>query len=163
MWTCALVSSATRPARPRFFSGTLQDLSHATLQDFAQRLERRKLHPLCVPVVQRVDGRPTEPAPLTRYEASCSENRPGRTRTCSPRFWSPLLATPALERLLILKDLALGHQRRRCWTTPALALFLALRRAGPQPQRLCRHVFTLSCPVLLSPSGRLSCSRLWVA
>src|SRR5216684_2614858 len=96
MWTCALVSSATRPARPRFFSGTLQDLSHATLQDFAQRLERRKLHPLCVPVVQRVDGRPTEPAPLTRYEASCSENRPGRYRTCNPRFWSPLLTTPAL-------------------------------------------------------------------
>src|SRR5260370_4624783 len=59
-------------------------------------------------------------------------NRPGRTRTCSPRFWSPLLATPVLHRLLIFNDLAPGQQRRRCWTTPALALSLALRRVGLQ-------------------------------
>src|SRR5712692_6877860 len=57
-------------------------------------------------------------------------NRPGRTRTCSPRFWSPLLATPALQRLLIFKDLARGHQRRRCWTPPALALILTLRKTN---------------------------------
>src|SRR6266851_2774118 len=55
-------------------------------------------------------------------------NRPGRNRTCNPRFWSPLLATPALQRLLIFKDLASGQQRRRCWTTPALTLILALTR-----------------------------------
>src|SRR5260370_4613648 len=53
-------------------------------------------------------------------------HRPGRNRTCSPRFWSPLLATPALQHLVIFNDLALGRQRRRCWTTPALALILAL-------------------------------------
>src|SRR5260370_38314639 len=66
-------------------------------------------------------------------------NRPGRTRTCSPRFWSPLLATPALERLLIFNDLAPGQQRRRCWTKPELALSLALRRGvlqGDAPSNL---------------------------
>ena len=57
-------------------------------------------------------------------------NRPGRNRTCNPRFWSPLLATPAVQRLLILNDLALAQQRRRCWTTPALALILALFNAA---------------------------------
>src|SRR6266581_3928671 len=54
-------------------------------------------------------------------------SRPGRNRTCNPRFWSAVPATPALERLLIFKDLALSEQRRRRWTTLALALFLALR------------------------------------
>src|SRR6266851_5309342 len=63
-------------------------------------------------------------------------NRPGRTRTCSPRFWSPLLATPALQRLLIFNDLALGQQRRRCWTPPALRLILTLTRAARRIRRL---------------------------
>ncbi len=58
--------------------------------------------------------------------ASWHGNRPGRNGTCNPRFWSPLLPTPALQRLLIFNDLALGHQRRRCCTTPALTLILAL-------------------------------------
>jgi hypothetical protein len=62
--------------------------------------------------------------------AVCSTNRPGRNRTCNPRFWSPLLATPASERLLIFNDLALGQRRWRCWTTPALALILALRKTN---------------------------------
>jgi hypothetical protein len=53
-------------------------------------------------------------------------NRPGRTRTCNPRFWSPPAATPASQRLLIFKDLAPTQQRRRRWTAPALALILAL-------------------------------------
>src|SRR5260370_21388655 len=65
----------------------------------------------------------------TRYDAR-SSHRPGRTRTCSPRFWSPLLATPALHRLLIFNDLALGQQRRRRWTPPALALILTLRKTN---------------------------------
>src|SRR5260370_17546575 len=69
----------------------------------------------------------------TQLATSLHANRPGRTRTCSPRFWSPLLATPALHRLLIFNDLALGEQRRRCWTTPALALSLALRTIWPDP------------------------------
>src|SRR5437016_8529084 len=56
-------------------------------------------------------------------------NRPGRNRTCNPRFWSATVATPALKRLLIFNDLAPSEQRRRCWTTPALALFLALKRS----------------------------------
>src|SRR6266581_3853721 len=58
-------------------------------------------------------------------------NRPGRTRTYSPRFWSALLATPASKRLLIFKDLALDQQRRRRWTTPALTLFQTLSTRGP--------------------------------
>ena len=60
-------------------------------------------------------------------------NRPGRTRTYNPRFWSALPATPALRGLLIFKDLARTYQRRRRWTTPALALILALpnRTLGP--------------------------------
>jgi hypothetical protein len=36
-----------------------------------------------------------------------------------------------LQRLLIFKDLALSQQRRRCWTTPALALILALKKSRP--------------------------------
>ena len=56
-------------------------------------------------------------------------NRPGRTRTYNPRFWSALPATPALRGLLIFKDLARTYQRRRRWTTPALALILALKRS----------------------------------
>src|SRR5438876_680814 len=67
---------------------------------------------------------------ISRYEASHLTNRPGRNRTCNPRFWSAPLATPALKRLLIFKDLALGDQRRRRWTTPALALILALGGAA---------------------------------
>src|SRR2546425_1582702 len=67
------------------------------------------------------------PAPgLRGCEASHSTNTPGRNRTCNPRFWSALPATPALQRLLIFNELALSHQRRRCWTTPALTLILAL-------------------------------------
>src|SRR5260370_21532311 len=62
-------------------------------------------------------------------------NRPGRTRTCNPRFWSPLLATPALQRLLIFNDLAFGHQRPRCWTPPALALILTLRKTNSDAPR----------------------------
>src|SRR5260370_41250933 len=62
----------------------------------------------------------------TQLATSLHANRPGRTRTCSPRFWSPFPATPVLHRLLIFNDLALGQQRRRRWTTPALALTLAL-------------------------------------
>src|SRR2546428_1397643 len=41
-----------------------------------------------------------------------------------------LPATPALKRLLIFKDLALDQQRRRRWTTPALALIPALGGAA---------------------------------
>src|SRR5260370_27308244 len=59
-------------------------------------------------------------------------NRPGRNRTCNPPFWSPLPATPALERLLIFHDLAPSPQRPRCWTTPALALILTLKRSSPR-------------------------------
>jgi len=55
-----------------------------------------------------------------------------------PRFWSPPLATPALQRLLIFNDLALGQQRRRCWTTPALALFLSLTEARVHRERQSR-------------------------
>src|SRR6266566_6354705 len=55
-------------------------------------------------------------------------SRPGRNRTCNPRFWSALPATPALKPLLIFNDLGPGQQRRRRWTTPALTLFLAPRR-----------------------------------
>src|SRR6266700_6575486 len=64
-------------------------------------------------------------------------NRPGRTRTYNPRFWSALPTTPASKRLLIFKDLALSEQRRRRWTTPALALILALRTIGDQPRVPC--------------------------
>jgi hypothetical protein len=71
----------------------------------------------------------------TGEAATTDVNRPGRNRTCNPRFWSPLLATPTLQRLLIFKDLALGQQRRRCWTTPALTLILALPQAGPADRR----------------------------
>src|SRR5260370_42238558 len=46
---------------PCFFSGTLQDVPNPTLENLAQRLEGRKLDPLCLPVVQRVDGRVAEP------------------------------------------------------------------------------------------------------
>ena len=63
---------------------------------------------------------------VTRYEAALA-NRPGRNRTGNPRFWSALPATPALKRLLIFNELAPSPQRPRCWTTPALALILALR------------------------------------
>src|SRR2546421_5458856 len=47
-------------------------------------------------------------------------NRPGRNRTCNPRFWSAAAATPALQRLLIFNDFAPNERRRRRWTTPAL-------------------------------------------
>ena len=57
-------------------------------------------------------------------------SRPGRNRTCNPRFWSALLATPALNRLLILKDLPRSEERQRHWMTPALALILALRNTS---------------------------------
>jgi len=59
-------------------------------------------------------------------ENASTRNRPGRNRTCNPRFWSALAATLASKRLLIFKDLARSEQRRRRWTTPALALILAL-------------------------------------
>src|SRR6266566_3651562 len=49
------------------------------------------------------------------------------------RLWSALLATPALKRLLIFKDLAPGHQRRRRRTTPALTLSLTLCGITPSP------------------------------
>src|SRR5260370_1264102 len=76
----------------------------------------------------------------TQLATSLHANRPGRTRTCSPRFWSPLLATPALHRLLIFNDLALGQQRRRRWTPPALTLFLALFHAADRhPASLARR------------------------
>src|SRR5260370_14984579 len=90
-------------------------------------------------------------------------NRPGRTRTCSPRFWSSLLATPALQRLLIVNALSLGHQRRRCWTTPALALILALghlfRRTKPtDPLPLFRPRST-SVPIWQDSVDRCCYSR----
>ena len=44
----------------------------------------------------------------------------------NPRFRSTLPATPAWKRLLIFNDLAPSRRRRRCWTTPALALIPAL-------------------------------------
>src|SRR5439155_5579337 len=69
-------------------------------------------------------GAPPEDLPLLW---ACYVNRPGRNRTCNPRFWSAVPATPALQRLLIFNDLAPSPQRPRCWTTPALALILALR------------------------------------
>ena len=58
--------------------------------------------------------------------ADLLRDRPGRNRTCNPRFWSAVPATRALKPLLIFNDLASSEQRRRCWTTPALALILAL-------------------------------------
>jgi len=63
-------------------------------------------------------------------------NRPGRTRTYSPRFWSALPETPASKGLLIFKNLALCQRRGRRWTTPALALFLALNRCLDEQQPL---------------------------
>ena len=66
-------------------------------------------------------------------------SRPGRNRTCNPRFWSALLATPALQHLLIFRDLALGQQRWRRWTTPALALILALPNSPLGPARHARE------------------------
>src|SRR5712692_3199412 len=49
---------------------------------------------------------PKRSAAHTLGEASRSENRPGRNRTCNPRFGSALPATPALQRLLILKGVS---------------------------------------------------------
>src|SRR5260370_12454258 len=90
-------------------------------------------------------------------------NRPGRTRTCSPRFWSSLLATPALQRLLIFNDLALGHQRRRCWTTPALALILALghlfRRTKPTDPLPLFRLRSTSVPIWQDSVDRCCYSR----
>ncbi len=74
-------------------------------------------------------GRGGEPSRVT----PCNSNRPGRNRTCNPRFWSAIPATPALQRLLIFNDLAPSEQRRRCWTTPALALSLTLCGITPSP------------------------------
>src|SRR5260370_19217151 len=84
----------------------------------------------------------------TQLATSLHANRPGRTRTCSPRFWSPLLATPALHRLLVFNDLAFGQQRRRCWTTPALALILALNAgsSAQQPLHSSHPSYTQSQP-----------------
>ncbi len=42
------------------------------------------------------------------------EDSPWREEDLIPTIRSPLLATPALHRLLIFNDLALRHQRRRC-------------------------------------------------
>src|SRR5438128_7316232 len=41
---------------------------------------------------------------VTRYEAATA-NRPGGNRTCNPRFGSALPVTPALQPLLMFKDL----------------------------------------------------------
>src|SRR6266852_1958505 len=76
-------------------------------------------------------------------------NRPGRDRTCNPRFGSPLLVTPALQSLLVFRDSALSHQRRRCWTTPALTLLLALRRSRPALLLSAEHLLLL--PLLCIP------------
>src|SRR5713226_4847557 len=73
-------------------------------------------------------------------EREGNTNRPGRNRTCNPRFWSALPATPALQRLLIFKDLAPGQQRRRRWTTLALALIPALAGATAASRSQCRSV-----------------------
>jgi hypothetical protein len=59
-------------------------------------------------------------------------------------FGGPLLGTPALQRSLIFNDLALSQERRRCWTTPALALILALKTTllacgSPTIRRLALH------------------------
>ncbi len=86
---------------------------------------------------------------LTRCEPSCSTNRPGRNRTCNPRFWSALPATPALQRLLIFKNLALSEQRRRRWTTPALALILALKTIRPTRRR---QLFIAPISARIAPS-----------
>ena len=51
---------------------------------------------------------------------------PAGIEPATPGFGA-LLATPALQPLLIFKHLALSEQRRRRWTTPSLALILALR------------------------------------
>ena len=37
--------------------------------------------------------------PTVKPLTACSTNRPGRNRTCNPRFWSALPATPALALL----------------------------------------------------------------
>src|SRR5713226_2370582 len=47
-----------------------------------------------------------------------------------PPVLEPTPSTPALHRLLIFNDLALGQQRRRRWTPPALALILTLRKTN---------------------------------
>src|SRR5207244_11459229 len=83
-----------------------------------------------------------------------SKNRPGRNRTCNPRFWSALPATPALKRLLIFNDLAPSPQRPRCWTTPALALILTLRKSSAThpPSEDCLAAFAqLLVPPAQSP------------
>src|SRR6266851_5553568 len=71
-------------------------------------------------------------------------NRPGRDRTCNPRLGSPLLVTPALQRLVVFRVSALSQQRRRCWTTQALTLILAVRRSRPA---------RLACPAGTIPEG----------
>jgi hypothetical protein len=59
------------------------------------------------------------------------EQAPQGSNLQPPAFGSPLLVTPALQSLLVCRDSALSQQRRRCWTTQALTLILALRRSRP--------------------------------
>src|SRR2546422_3312422 len=106
------------------------DLSRLQISSLPAMSERGKLlqmHLTVPPRKRKASER------VSRYEASHLTDRPGRNRTCNPRFWSAVLATPALQPLLIFKHLALSEQRRRRWTTPALALILALRRRARQP------------------------------
>src|SRR6266516_2867858 len=91
-------------------------------------------------------------------------NRPGRNRTCNPRFWSALPATPALQHWLIFKDLALGQQRWRRWTTPALALILTLRRRVRQSNPISENARneterSLPCAIftIVDPLSRRRC------
>ena len=65
----------------------------------------------------------------------CTRQRfPGPESNLQPPVLERTLpATLAWQGLLIFKDLARTYQRRRRWTTPALALILALPNRTPGP------------------------------
>src|SRR5437667_1707651 len=116
-----------RPAH----SGVLQGCARIPMSDVPENQKQARQESLAIARAQRGQSIDTAGRAKGRDAFRRGPSRPGRNRTCNPRFWSPLPATPALERLLIFKDLAPSEQRRRRWTTPALALILALSRTGP--------------------------------
>src|SRR5713226_2175366 len=65
-----------------------------------------------------------------RYEASCFSEQARQDSNLQPPVLERTPSNTGVEGLLILKDLPLSEQRRRCWTTPALALILALFNAA---------------------------------
>ena len=126
--------------------GAATDSSPPLLDDLWRDQPPRQ-EPLAIVRAQRGQSIDTAGRAKGRDAFRRGPSRPGRNRTCNPRFWSALRATPALQRLLTFKDLALSHQRRRRWTTPALALILALRRTDPVRQT--RRFPGCPCPALV--------------